>query len=43
MHGTASNMSGITTAQSSIADDLDASGEDAIWFTSAYLVRNLVY
>lgn len=38
-HGTASNMSGITTAQSTIADDLDASGEDAIWFTSAYLVR----
>ncbi|KFY98917.1 hypothetical protein V498_01144 [Pseudogymnoascus sp. VKM F-4517 (FW-2822)] len=37
-HGTASNMSGITTAQSTIADDLDASGEDAIWFTSAYLI-----
>ncbi|OBT82878.1 hypothetical protein VE02_08649 [Pseudogymnoascus sp. 03VT05] len=34
----ASNISGITTAQSSIANDLDASGEDAIWFTSAYLI-----
>ncbi|KFY33486.1 hypothetical protein V494_07583 [Pseudogymnoascus sp. VKM F-4513 (FW-928)] len=34
----ASNMSGITTVQSSIADDLDVSGEDAIWFTSAYLI-----
>lgn len=41
--GTASNMSGITTAQSTIADDLDVSGEDAIWFTSAYLVRRLAH
>lgn len=33
----ASNMSGITTTQSTIAEDLDAFSE-ASWFTSAYLV-----
>ncbi|TVY47930.1 Efflux pump [Lachnellula occidentalis] len=33
----ASNMSGITTTQSKIAEDLDAFSE-ASWFTSAYLI-----
>lgn len=33
----ASNMSGITTTQSKIAEDLDAFAA-ASWFTSAYLV-----
>lgn len=33
----ASNMSGITTTQSKIAEDLDAFAE-AIWFASVYLV-----
>jgi hypothetical protein len=34
----ASNMSGLTTMQSAIAEDLDAFAETS-WFTSAYLVR----
>lgn len=34
---TASNMSGITMAQSTIAADLDAY-ENAMWFTTAFLV-----
>lgn len=34
----AANMSGITTTQSKIAEDLDAFAA-ATWFTSAYLVR----
>lgn len=33
----ASNMSGITTTQSKIAEDLDAFA-NASWFTSTYLV-----
>ncbi len=33
----AANMSGITTTQSKIAEDLDAFAS-ASWFTSAYLV-----
>lgn len=33
----ASNMSGITTTQSKIAEDLDAF-DSVIWFTSTYLV-----
>lgn len=36
-HGIASNMSGMTMAQSTIAADLDAY-ENAMWFTSAYLI-----
>lgn len=35
--GIASNMSGITTTQSRIAEDLDAF-DSASWFTSAYLI-----
>ena len=38
LNGTASNMSGLTTTQSTIAADLDAFKETS-WFTSAYLVR----
>lgn len=34
----AANMSGMTTLQSSIADSLDVSGSQALWFTSAYLI-----
>ncbi|EEY14354.1 conserved hypothetical protein [Verticillium alfalfae VaMs.102] len=34
---TASNMSGITMAQSAIAEDLQAY-EEALWFTSSYLI-----
>jgi hypothetical protein len=34
----ASNMSGITTTQGAIAEDLDAYAT-ATWFTSVYLVR----
>ena len=34
----AANMSGITTTQSKIAEDLDAFAT-ASWFTSAYLVE----
>lgn len=33
----ASNMSGITTTQSKIAEDLDAF-DSVVWFTSTYLV-----
>ncbi len=34
----AANMSGMTTLQSSIATSLDASGSQALWFTSSYLI-----
>lgn len=34
----AANMSGMTTLQSSIANSLEASGSQALWFTSAYLI-----
>lgn len=37
--GIASNMSGITTTQSKIAEDLDAFAA-ASWFTSTYLVSS---
>ena len=37
----ASNMSGITTTQSKIAEDLDAFAE-AIWFASVYLVSHFI-
>jgi hypothetical protein len=40
--GLAMNMSGITTTQSRIAEDLDAFAE-ASWFTSAYLVCSKYY
>jgi len=39
---TASNISGITTTQSKIAEDLDAFAA-ASWFTSAYLVDYPVF
>jgi len=39
----ASNMSGLTTTQGAIAEDLDAYAT-ATWFTSVYLVRiSLLY
>ncbi len=38
----AANMSGITTTQSKIAEDLDAF-DSASWFTSAYLVRKTLF
>lgn len=31
-------MSGMTTLQSSIAKELESSGSQALWFTSAYLI-----
>lgn len=37
----AANMSGITTIQSKVAEDLDAYAE-ASWFASAYLVGSLL-
>lgn len=38
----AANMSGITTTQSKIAEDLDAFGATS-WFTSSYLVYTLMH
>jgi len=41
MSCTAANMSGLTTTQSKVAEDLDAY-DSTTWFTSAYLVRHSV-